>query len=60
MFLIYTKVNVLFLPCKKVGFLVVNRNTITRNIPFCNILTANKLKISKKRDKDLKEKLTKA
>ena len=31
MFLSYTRVNVLFLPCKKVGPLIVNRNIKTRN-----------------------------
>ena len=31
MFLFYTRVNVLFLPCKRVGPLIVNRNIKTRN-----------------------------
>ena len=31
MFLIYTRVNVLFLFCKNVGPLIVNRNIKTRN-----------------------------
>ena len=47
MFLSYTRVNVLFLPCKKAGPLIVNRNTKTRNsrykrnVPLWNIGTAN-------------------
>ena len=44
MFLFYTRVNVLFLPCKKVGLLIVNRNTKIRNEErsFFYIGTANK------------------
>ena len=44
MFLFYARVNVLFLPCKKVGLLIVNRNTKIRNEErsFFYIGTANK------------------
>ena len=61
MFLSYTRVNVLFLPCKKAGPLIVNRNTKTRNRDTRGTLLyeiseqPTKLKISIKRGKELKK-----
>ena len=58
MFLIYTRVNVLFLLCKKVGPLIVNRNIKTRNEERSFLKYRNSqehLKSVKKRAKDLKK-----
>ena len=58
MFLFYTRVNVLFLPCKKVGPLIVNRNIKTRNqgtFLFEISEHPTKLKITKTRAKDLEK-----
>ena len=58
MFLFYTRVNDVFLPCKKVGPLIVNRNTKTRNEERSFLKDRNSqqnFKKVKKRAKDLKK-----
>ena len=63
MFLFYTRVNVLFLPCKISGPLMVNRNTKMRNsryysnVPFRIQVQPTKLKVS---ESETKEKLNKS
>ena len=58
MFLFYARENVLFLPCKKVGPLIVNRNIKTRNQERSFLKYRNSqqnLKSLKKRAKDLQK-----
>ena len=59
MFLFYTRVNVLFLPCKKVGPLKVNKNIKTRNEERSFLTYRNSQQnfksVKKKRAKDLEK-----
>ena len=62
MFLFYKRVNVLFLPCKKVGPLIVNKNIKIRNEERSYLKYRNSQQNLKsvKTEVRLREKLTKA